>query len=446
MSIALALGFWNRTDLQGIDRALQQAVVPLRLLVLPEGFLPLQLPATAYDRFWDAPQQHLATGGVLAPLQALAVRHRLDLIAGIRLAPQDATLQTAVNGAAWDQAAVHVGPDGRLGCVYHKHGVGARSAFFDDGWSPGRAVPTVRLATGDTLALTLCNDMFLSPLVHAGAQQGARLWANPSFQNVRNGLWSAMLQARAYETGMTALCPLFRNPHAANPQDRVFAIAPGGNLPLLDAGSAAPLESCPAAARADRLYRIAPGLAPQLPQALPHAPIPRAATGLQTGLEGAVRGAQRSVQRLDIALDDLLHRPEKLWLALLDRPDATPILQADIAGHPLPPQPLLDRLLAARAVEFSGLVLLHDGGTIRQACWRSSNYKHVRHATGAAPQIALDDRFLFGPIATLRQTMTDRRATLDGAIAGMTALARHVAAQRRPHPHRRAAKGLAPAA
>lgn len=68
--------------------------------------------------------------------------------------------------------------------------------------------------------------------------KGAQVWVNVSFQNVRPRMWESVLQARANENEMVAVCTLHGNSHPARgdgrPRQEPYAFSHNGKIRLKD--------------------------------------------------------------------------------------------------------------------------------------------------------------------------------------------------------------------
>ena len=105
-------------------------------------------------------------------------------------------------------------------------------------------LPTFELA-GVRAGATICHDHYLGLLPRFLAGCGARLWVNPSYQNVTDIKWSSILRLRAVENRFFALCTLHCDVHGRGTHP--FAFAPDGSeLSARQAGSevAKPLSEC----------------------------------------------------------------------------------------------------------------------------------------------------------------------------------------------------------
>ena len=117
-------------------------------------------------------------------------------------------------------------------------------AFERPDWEPTAVLPTFGLG-GAWAGATICHDHYLGLLPRALARRGARLWVNPSFDNVTDIKWSSILRLRAVENRFFSLCTLHCdvNGNKTHP----FAFSPDGTeLSARQAGSdtARPLSEC----------------------------------------------------------------------------------------------------------------------------------------------------------------------------------------------------------
>ena len=146
-------------------------------------------------------------------------------------------------GRAW-QVLLRFDPDGSRSRVYAKHSAAAAVASERADWESQSMLPTFELG-GVTAGATICHDHYLGLLPRFLAKRGARLWVNPSFDNVKEIKWSSVLRLRAVENRFIALCTLHCdvNGHRTHP----FAFSPDGTeLSARQAGSnvVQPLSEC----------------------------------------------------------------------------------------------------------------------------------------------------------------------------------------------------------
>ena len=127
-----------------------------------------------------------------------------DLNAPLLVGAVDTTVDATRR--AW-QVLLRFDPGGHRSRVYVKHATAKAVAFERPDWEPGSALPTFELA-GATAGATICHDQYLGLLPRALAARGARLWVNPSFDNVIDIKWSSVLRLRAVENRFFSLCTL----------------------------------------------------------------------------------------------------------------------------------------------------------------------------------------------------------------------------------------------
>ena len=129
--------------------------------------------------------------------------------------------------------------------VYIKHSSAKAVAFGMPGWNPRDRLPTFELG-GVRAGATICHDHYLGLLQRHLARRGARIWLNPSYDNVVDIKWSSVLRLRAVENRLFALCTLHDNKEKRT-RTHPFAFSPDGNeLWARMAGSTErrPLSNC----------------------------------------------------------------------------------------------------------------------------------------------------------------------------------------------------------
>ena len=106
------------------------------------------------------------------------------------------------------QVLLRFDPDGSdPSRVYVKHSTADAVAFERTDWEPRNALPTFQL-NGVSAGATICHDSYLGLLPRFLARCDARLWVNPSFDNVTDVKWSSVLRLRAVENRFFSLCTL----------------------------------------------------------------------------------------------------------------------------------------------------------------------------------------------------------------------------------------------
>ena len=164
-----------------------------------------------------------------------------DLNAPLLVGAVDTTVDATRR--AW-QVLLRFDPDGSRSQVYVKHSTADAVAFERPDWEPRSALATFELA-GATAGATLCHDQYLGLLPRALAACGARLWVNPSFDNVTDIKWSSILRLRAVENRFFSLCTLHCD--VRRRRTHPFGFSPDGvELRARQPGSdtARPLSEC----------------------------------------------------------------------------------------------------------------------------------------------------------------------------------------------------------
>ena len=142
------------------------------------------------------------------------------------------------------EVLIRFDPDGSRSRVYIKHSTASAVAFEQPDWQPSSAIPTFEMG-GVTAGATICHDHYLGLLPRFLGRHGARLWVNPSYDNVVDIKWSSVLRLRAVENRFFALCTLHYNVNKR--RTHPFAFAPDGTeLAARRAGSRVerPLSEC----------------------------------------------------------------------------------------------------------------------------------------------------------------------------------------------------------
>ena len=142
------------------------------------------------------------------------------------------------------QILLRIDPDGSHHRIYTKHSTAEAIAFEKADWEPNTMLPTFEIGK-IKVGATICHDQYLSLLPRFLASRGARVWVNPSFDNVVDIKWSSVLRLRAVENRFFALCTLHDN--KTKNRTHPFAFSPDGReLMGRKAGSEVtrPLSQC----------------------------------------------------------------------------------------------------------------------------------------------------------------------------------------------------------
>ncbi len=171
-------------------------------------------------------------------LKKLAVALAAPLLVGAADNNVDST------GRTW-QVLVRIDPDGTASRFYTKHSTEEAVAFERLDWQPENALPTFDLS-GVRAGATICHDQYLGLLPRFLAQSGARIWINPSYDNVIDIKWSSILRLRAVENRVFSLCTLHDSMQKQS-GTHPFGFSPDGNeLTARRAGTndSQPLSQC----------------------------------------------------------------------------------------------------------------------------------------------------------------------------------------------------------
>lgn len=156
-----------------------------------------------------------------------------------------ATDSSASSTGRTRQVLLRIDPDGKALHLYTKHSTEKAVAFEMEDWQASSALPTFDLS-GVKSGATICHDQYLGLLPRFLAKRGARIWINPSYDNVVDTKWSAILRLRAVENRVFSLCTLhdsLQKPSKTHP----FGFSPDGNeLTARPAGTgnSRPLSKC----------------------------------------------------------------------------------------------------------------------------------------------------------------------------------------------------------
>ena len=191
--------------------------------------------------------QHEADDATLAALCDLTATLHIWLLIG------SLALKTDAADGRFANRSFLVAPDGSVRARYDKiHmfdvDVSAEETYREsDGFLPGKRAVTAQTPFG-TLGMTICYDLRFPHLYRSLAVAGAEILTVPSAFSPVTGAahWTALLQARAIETGCYVLAPAQSGTHSAKfgkPRKTFghsMAISPWGEI-LCDAGQEYPI-------------------------------------------------------------------------------------------------------------------------------------------------------------------------------------------------------------
>jgi len=139
--------------------------------------------------------------------------------------------------------------------LYYKHSTAQAVAFEFEDWNPERDLATF-IIKGTDIGCTICHDSYLGLLQHYLVKnKGAKIWINPSYDNVVPQKWETIHRLRAVENGVLSLCTLHDNLGRLDIKGRPrretirpFGFMPDGNellgYPLHQPNYKRPLSMC----------------------------------------------------------------------------------------------------------------------------------------------------------------------------------------------------------
>ena len=180
-------------------------------------------------------------------LSGLAMALRAPLLVGAVETRPDASGRLA----DW-QVLLHFKRDGTHNRVYTKHSTADAVAFGEPDWDPRTMLPTFELV-GEPVGATICHDHYLGLLQRSLSQGGARVWVNPSYDNVTDLKWSSVLRLRAVENRLFSLCTLHDNGGRAT---HPFGYSPDGHELLARRAGTEAFEPLSACRESDAVYIV----------------------------------------------------------------------------------------------------------------------------------------------------------------------------------------------
>ena len=129
-----------------------------------------------------------------------------DLDAPLLFGATDSSVEST--GRTW-QVLFRIDPDGSHIVEYTRNIPQHDAVAFErqDWESTAMMLPTFELG-GVRVGATICHDQYLGLLPRFLARRGARIWINPSYDNVVDIKWSSILRLRAVENRFFSLCTL----------------------------------------------------------------------------------------------------------------------------------------------------------------------------------------------------------------------------------------------
>ena len=409
MKIGLAfpeIGAHTRED---FVHEIRQAETELDLLVFPERFEIVRLPAEAEPGYIaDRP-----------PLVALRSNYRrtaetlgLSIIVGVSVAYEDILVRSK---ADMDQYCLFVDGKGQS-VLYHKHSTSKFNAFFDQRWSIERNFPVIEV-DGAQVGLSVCHDSYISLIPRVLREKGAGIWVNISHQNVPRRKWEGVLQARAAENSMLSVCTLHRDEGSRNRQKEPYAFSPEGKIRLKHLRTEVGLDDIEISARTGKVFYFdtnrydlypAPGLKEgKLPEKAKRLSLQ---PGGKHGIALQPDDGNFTIERLEV--EDFISSPERIWKLALKSRQSVPIFVISLDDNAWEEHHRrIEQVAYARVVEFSTAFIFLNAAhaEVFMGAYQSSNYKYPRFFFRHKLPIHIDRRYLRGLRSTYDISSDDGR-------------------------------------
>ena len=302
--------------------------------------------------------------------------------------------------------------------IYKKHSTADAVAFDEYDWNPRDALPTFELG-GVRAGATICHDCYLGLLQRHLAKNGARLWLNPTGDNVVDIKWSSVLRLRAVENHVFALCTL---QYIGGRKTRPFAFSPDGNeLHAWRAGSAdrRPISEC----KETGIYIIDLDIAsvdkpldwsslplankPQRRNKNPKKPVRISlkdykpavytGTGWNTNTSDCIKTEHGGVYVGEVRNEDILNAAECFGVIhKAYKMNCRPIIW-NHWDEPFPTEPeRLAALMMGRAIEYCAPIVISDQTGIRELVELATQYKHPVRRTVELSEAVVDVKHAYG--------------------------------------------------
>jgi predicted amidohydrolase len=412
LRIGLAFPELGKHKLDEFMEHLRRHKSKLDMLVFPEAFeMVPRRGRTESEEIVRSPE----FAEVCDRYLALSKEYGVSIIVGVSSEDE--------NDYPGDQYCLFVSPTGQR-AIYHKHSSSLFNAFFDNNWSIEGNLPVVEVK-GVKVGFSVCHDSYISLIPRVLKAKGAQVWVNVSFQNVRPRMWESVLQARASENEMVAVCTLHGNSHPergdGRPQKEPYAFSQNGKIRLKDLEEHRYIDDIPVTRRTGRIFYFDTSAHETLPVQSEEeswladkAEVVSVRMGDTGKLE--VKDDTRFSVR-EITIEDFTRFPERIWKACREdreeRPNKVPLFvvwvndEAEWQRH----KTTILSVGRGRIMEFSTCFVFvnSETRTPHLAAYRSSSYKDARVFTPAGFPIKLDRRYLKGLNSTYEISLGDSR-------------------------------------
>ena len=302
--------------------------------------------------------------------------------------------------------------------LYKKHSTADAVAFDEYNWNSHDALPTFELC-GVRAGATICHDCYLGLLQRHLAKSGARLWLNPTGNNVVDIKWSSVLRLRAVENRIFALCTLR---YEGGRKTRPFAFSPDGNeLHARKAGSAymRPISECKETGIYIVVLNIASAGKPLDWSSLPradkqqrrnknpkkpvrvslrdHKPAVYTGTDWNTNTSGCIKTEHGGVYVGEVRNEDILDAAKCFDVIYkAHQMNCRPIIW-NHWDELLPTEPeRLAALMMGRAIECCAPIVISDQTGIRELAELAIQYKYPVRRTVELSEAMVDVKYAYG--------------------------------------------------
>jgi predicted amidohydrolase len=414
MKIGLAFPERGIHTIEDFKSALMEQKNKIDLVVFPEGFESIKPD----NRLRPEDIQHYQEfASLYEKCLRITKECGIHIIVGFSVDYGD----DSINGSKNDQYCMYVSPSGDK-VVYHKHSSSEFNAFFDENWSIDANLPVVTI-NGTTVGLSICHDSYISLIQRVLKKKGAVLWVNISFENVVPVKWESVLQARAVENKMIAICTLHRNSGKNLPQKEPYAFSEAGKIRLKVLGNNEYIENISVENRVGKIfwfdtseYEIYPETTLKCSALSSKAQVVSIQHGDSNRFEVDPDDGFFVIKTVNV--EEFTYLPERLWRIALEDRKKVPLFVIRVRDNKEwnDYKPIIQKILKARIIEFSTLFLFTNENQTQlfMAAYSSSNYKGARIFCPDSLPFGIDTRYLKGLESTFTISRKDNRRKGEG--------------------------------
>lgn len=321
---------------------------------------------------------------------------------------------TLVSGGGNDQYCLYVNSQGDS-YIYHKHSTSKFNAFFDSNWSVENNLRTVSFKNTQ-IGISVCHDSYISLISRLLSKNGADIWVNLSYQNVRPRIWEAIHYTRAVENNVISLCTLHRNSKESNPQKEPYAFSPSGKIRLKDTISDRYIDEIAEAERTGRIYYFDINkhevfLLKQIEETDLSIKAEKLSITFDRKDGYKIKRNRGLFIIAEVGIEEFC-APEALWKISIRNPNETTIfiVKVKCSKEWRNKKCIIHKIIKGRIIEFStAFIFIDNTGKILMAAYRSSNYKDSRIFHPSGFPIIMDKRYLKGISGICKISLQDPR-------------------------------------